>query len=513
MSDWTSGYRTDMGYVHSYCPELNPLRITLAFLNAGLAPPKQEMCCELGFGQGVSVNMHAAASAAQWWGNDFNPNHAFFARQLAEASGSGAKLSDESFAEFCAREDLPDFTFIGLQGVWSWISNENRTVIVNFIRRKLKPGGVLYIGYNAMPGWAAFAPLRDLMVQHTEAITQSSRSMSDRIEAALKFAERLLSIDHAYARRNPHMVKCFNALKDMDRQYLAHELFNRDWHPMSFANLAKWLEPAKVRYVCSARYLDHLDSLNLTNEQQRFLQEIPDATFRESVRDMLVDQLFRCDYWVHGAQRLSPLERIEALHEIGFVLTVPRASVALTIKSNLGDIALAPQIYEPILDVLADHRPKKLSDIKATVSGQISQGQLIEALIVLSGIGHVCAAQEEAVVEESRARTSRLNRWIVERARSNDEINQLACPLIGAAIRASRLTQLFLLASSRGESTVEGMTRFVWQLYSAQGQRILKDGKTLESAKENLDEIKTQARMFIDAQLPTLKALGVGLAP
>jgi len=43
---------------------------------------------------------------------------------------------------------LPDFDYIGLHGIWSWISDENRQVIVDFIRKKLKVGGVLYISYN-----------------------------------------------------------------------------------------------------------------------------------------------------------------------------------------------------------------------------------------------------------------------------------------------------------------------------------------------------------------------------
>jgi len=35
--------------------------------------------------------------------------------------------------------DLPDFDFIGMHGIWSWISEEDRALIVEFIRRKLKP--------------------------------------------------------------------------------------------------------------------------------------------------------------------------------------------------------------------------------------------------------------------------------------------------------------------------------------------------------------------------------------
>src|SRR5215203_1211504 len=136
--DWTDGYLTDTEYVYDYQQEFNPLRQRLICLASGLAIPKPKVACELGFGQGLSVNIHAAASTVDWWGTDFNPAQACFARQLAELNGSGAKLFDQAFADFCTRPDLPDFDVIGLHGIWSWISDENRSVIVDFIRRRLQ---------------------------------------------------------------------------------------------------------------------------------------------------------------------------------------------------------------------------------------------------------------------------------------------------------------------------------------------------------------------------------------
>ena len=34
----------------------------------------------------------------------------------------------------------------------------------------------------------------------------------------------------------------------------AHEYFNRDWEPMNFAAMRRWLEPAKVDFACPAGY-------------------------------------------------------------------------------------------------------------------------------------------------------------------------------------------------------------------------------------------------------------------
>ena len=92
MSDWTAGYVADIGYTYGYYTELNPLRVRLAFLNAGLQPPSMGAACELGFGQGLSANLHAAASVVQWHGTDFNPAQAGFAQELAQVAESGAQL-------------------------------------------------------------------------------------------------------------------------------------------------------------------------------------------------------------------------------------------------------------------------------------------------------------------------------------------------------------------------------------------------------------------------------------
>ena len=106
MNDWTSGYVADIGYTYGYYQELNPQRVKLAFLNASLVAPEFGSACELGFGQGLSANLHAAASVCLWHGTDFNPSQAGFAQELATASGADAHLYDEAFDEF-AKRDMP----------------------------------------------------------------------------------------------------------------------------------------------------------------------------------------------------------------------------------------------------------------------------------------------------------------------------------------------------------------------------------------------------------------------
>ena len=510
MTDWTSGYVADIGYTYGYYTELHPLRAKLALLNAGLVPPELGVHCELGYGQGMSANIHAAASASEWYATDFNPSQAAFAQSLAAASGASAFLVDEAFADFCRRPDLPEFDSIGLHGIWSWISDENRTVIVDFIRRKLKVGGVLYISYNTLPGWASFAPMRHLMTEHAEVLGSEGHGIVNRVNGALEFAEKLLVTNPTYARANPTVTERIEKMKAHDRNYLAHEYFNRDWLPMHFSTMAEWLAPAKLGYACSAHYLDYIDTVNLTVEQQVFLSEIPDAMYRETVRDFMVNQQFRKDYWVKGARKLNVLEQSEAFREQKVMLATPRADVSLKVMGALGEATMQEAVYFPILDALADHKPKTIGQLEQLISGKgIIFSQLTQAVMILASSCTILAVQDESKIPKAKKFTDKFNAHILDRARSSGDLAYLASPVTGGGFSVNRFYQLYLLAINQGKKKPEEWAQFVWQILLVQGQKLVHEGLPLESAEENIAELTKQATLFADKQLPILKALQI----
>jgi SAM-dependent methyltransferase len=510
MNDWTAGYVADLNYTYGYYAQLNPVCLPLTLLNAGLAVPKINTACELGFGQGLSINLHAAASSVQWIGTDFNPSQATFAQTLATASGSGVRLFDASFAELNARDDLPAFDFIGLHGIWTWIDDANRQVIVDFVRRRLKVGGVLYISYNTLPGWAAFAPMRHLMVAHAEALGATEQWLTNRIEGALAFAEQLLATNPAYSRANPQVAERLQKMKEHHRHYLAHEYFNRDWHPMHFATLAEWLRPAKLRYAGSAHWLDAIDAINLTDEQQALLQQLPDPQFRQSVRDFMVNQQFRRDYWIKGGRELNPLSQIEAIRAQRVILTTHRPDIPLTVTGNLGEGNLAEAVYTPLLDLLGDHKARSLGQLESALSGQgIQFQQLWQAVLILAGAEHLAPVQSDKQIAKAKKTSEQLNAQLLQLAHGSGDVQFLASPVTGGGFPVNRFQQLFLIALRQGQKQPEDWAEAVWQLLESQGHRLVKDGKAIESTDENRAELIRQARDFAAKRLPVLKALQI----
>ncbi len=510
MTPWSAGYMADIGYTFGYYTELNPLRVPLAFLNNGLVCPQIHTACELGYGQGLSTNIYAAASSVQWYGTDFNPSQAGFAQELAAVSGSGAQLYDEAFADFTVRQDLPDFDYIGIHGIWSWISDDNRQVLVDFVRRKLAVGGVLYISYNTLPGWAAFAPMRHLMTEHSQIIGAEGSGIVSRIDGAIDFAQNLLDTNPLFSKANPLVGDRVKKLKDQNRHYLAHEYFNRDWDPMHVSTMGKWLEPARLQYACSANYLDHIDAVNLTADQQKFLAAIPDPMFKQSVRDFMVNQQFRKDYWVKGPRRLTTLDQAEALGQQKMMLTRHRPDVSLKVAGALGEATMSESVYNPLLDLLADHTPRTLTQMEQGLKKHgITFAQVLQAVLVLAGAGHLAPVSEQNDIAKARKNTDNLNKFLIQKARGTGDISFLASPVTGGGVSVGRFQQLFLLAMSEGKKQPGEWAQFVWHLLNIQGQKLVKEGKTLETDDQNLAELNEQAKMFAQKQLPLLNALKV----
>ena len=136
------------------------------------------------------------------------------------------------------------FDYIVLHGIWSWVSDENRKVIVDIIRKRLKVGGAVYFSYNSFPGWATAMPLRHLMSLHSETAGTDVQGMVGRIEGSLTFANKLAEVQARFFQANPLAKNRLDAIAGQNRNYLAHEYFNTYWAPMYFSEINEWLSEA-----------------------------------------------------------------------------------------------------------------------------------------------------------------------------------------------------------------------------------------------------------------------------
>jgi SAM-dependent methyltransferase len=510
MSSWNAGYVTDVEYTHGYYTELNPVRMRHALVAQGIEAPEVRTAFELGFGQGLSTNLHAAASTVRWWGNDFNPAQAAFAQAMARDAATGALMLDDAFEQLLARDDLPGFDFIGLHGIWSWISDANRRAIVEFIRRKLNVGGVVYISYNTQPGWAAFVPMRHLIKSHIDRMSVPATTTASRASSALQFAQRLMDTQPVYGLANPLVGERLKKLANQDPHYLAHEYLNQDWAPMPFTEVASWLDEAKLQFAAPGHFTDLVDLVNLKPEQQALLAEVPDIAFRQLVRDFVLNTQFRKDYWVKGLRRMSASEQLQALSALKVQMLSAPADVPHKVQGSQGEMALASALMAPVIEALSDGAVHTLGELAQRTTPQgVPMGHLSQVVSLLIGAGHVVPVANSAGQPGCIESAHRFNHHVLSQARLRGDLSFLASPVTGGGVALNRFEQLFLLARAEGMPGPDEWARFAWSVVAAQGQRLIHQGAPVESAEANLALLTQQAQALQQQRLPLLQRLGL----
>ncbi|MGJ7043174.1 SAM-dependent methyltransferase [Shinella sp. BE166] len=510
-AEWASGYVTDLGYTYGFYRELTPAILQFAALTQGfescLKPSGTINYCELGCGQGFSANLIAAANPEIGvYATDFNPEQISGAQRLADVAGiTNVHFFDNSFADFNARSDLPQFDIIALHGIYSWIAKEHRDTIIRFIDARLKPGGLVYVSYNCLPGWSGAAPMRQLMRMQA---AEGSGTISAKIDSSFALIERLESSGARYFKAIPDAKKRYERLKSLSKNYLAHEYLNKDWTLFYHSDVSSEMAQARLSYVASANLMDHVDQINLTSDQQSILRETADISKREVLRDYIINQQFRRDVFSRGAIPLSIGETRERWLNSYFALTTPGDSVSMKTKGALGEVTLQESTYRPIIEAFAKASGAiSLREVlKNKTIADLGWNRLQQAIIILVGTGHVQPCLAEAANENRRRKSAKaFNNAVIERSQYSAELNYLASPVTGGAVSANRFEQLFLLSFNKKE---EDAALFVWNILKRQNQHIVKNGDALKTDDESIAEIRNKYEIFKNRE-PILKNIGV----
>jgi SAM-dependent methyltransferase len=506
---WNEGYTSEINYTSGYYSELSPTRIRLALLACGIdhSIDQSPEYLELGFGQGLSLNINAATNSGKFSGTDFNPGQVANARELASAMGKPIKLFEDSFEELAQRNDLPQFDIIALHGIWSWISNGARAAIIELARKSLKPGGAFYISYNVTPGWSPAWPLRILLSEYAK--REGAGTILDKVEESINFVEKVIGANAAYFAQNPQLATRLDGIKKHDRSYVAHEYFNAHWDPMPFAQVADKLAEAKLSYAASASILDNLPAISIPAAAHELLQSIKDPIMRETTRDYFVNQQFRRDIFVKGPRMISPYDHGKRVEGERFILLGDPAKCPEKITTAIGDADLRKDIYQPVVKALAKF-PEKTATVGELLATKelstVNRAQMWEVLVVLTGAGFVSPASTSATPAEDDVASRSLNAMLMERAENGTGVEYLAAPRVGAAIGVGRIEQMIIRAILAKDK--DPVAR-VQKTLTAQGQWLVVEGETIQDADRTVKELTRMVKEFNEQRADMLKRLGV----
>lgn len=409
MTSWAHGYVADSPYTFAYQAAQAPgnLALICAMMGVDWQPTARMNVADIGCGRGYTVNTLAAANPG-WTviGLDYNPAHIAEAAALAEkARIENATFVEADLAEMTDAEidQLPELDVVSLHGVWTWVSDPVRAGIVRLLARRLKPGGLCYIGYNALPGFGADMALQRLF-RHLTAL-QPLGSSPEKARAAIPTIRALHASKPANLPPTGMLKRIAEDETEMDASYLAHEFLTQHWRPVFFEDLVADLAPAKLDYVGSAGWHENVPDLLFTAEQRAIYESLPMGAPREFMKDLVLQRPFRRDVFVRGLRRTDPTAALDRL-VLGACKTLPEESPKIGVP--VGSAELGPELWNPIAAALREG-PQSLGRLRSLAEGR--NPNAAELLTVLAGAGFVLPVLRDVGPGET---TSRFNRAVAD---------------------------------------------------------------------------------------------------
>ncbi|HVY48034.1 MAG TPA: methyltransferase domain-containing protein [Minicystis sp.] len=383
------GYVTEVAYRPSFHAEQAPAAMRAAVALSGFEPPKGDDydALEIGPGPGRTMLLLAAANpGSRFVGVDLLPEHVAEARDLA-AKGrvENARFEQGDLADIDGGA-LGAFDYVAAHGVYTWVSPALRARLAAVASAALRPGGLFYVSYNAMPGWSAAEPLRRLLV---DAAARASGDLSTRAEQALAYADLLRQHGAAYFAQNPAAVAMLSELLAKHVSYVLHEHYNEHSGAVWFADVARGMLAHDLHYVASLPlYLNYRD-LALPPAVAPLFRGAADRGWFEAQKDFATNAFFRRDVYRKGAAPHVAAAADRFLESEAFATVSPAEDTPRSVSLPYATMGFTGPIYDGLVRALGGD-PVTVEELAASeqMRGRFSRRQVLDALrnLVVAGL-------------------------------------------------------------------------------------------------------------------------------
>ncbi|WP_424813038.1 class I SAM-dependent methyltransferase [Roseococcus sp. YIM B11640] len=390
MAGSSRGYVSAAGYDIAWQAAQTPAHLAVVCAMAGVSWQLRDrmQIADLGCGRGYTVNTLAAANP-DWsvLGLDSDPVNIAEGLQTAAEAGLGNAFFAETDLGAITDEEierLPVLDVALVHGVWSWVSDEVRAGILRVLSRRLKPGGIAYFGYNALPASQADFALQRLLRHLAGPLGTSAEEV---LAAAARAMDRLREIAPRLKLQPTPMLKRLLAEPvELSPAFVAHEFLTEHWRPCYPEDLQAALAPAKLDFVGSCNLFEHIPGLVCDAAQLAVLETLPPGMAREFLKDLCLPRAFRADVFVRGGRRVNPMA---AMNSLLLAPCRPLPEEGPVLVTGTGKATFAPEVWREIAAALEDG-PKSVGRLCAMVS-ENAPGPA-ELLAVLDGTSLVLPA-------------------------------------------------------------------------------------------------------------------------
>lgn len=301
--------------------QTHPYRLAMIATVLGLEPPppKQARVLDLGCASGGNIiPMAAHMPNAQFVGVDFAAVQIEEGQQLITDLG----LSNITLHALSVTDITPDFgqfDYIIAHGLYSWVPDDVRPHVLRVCKENLSPNGIAYISYNTYPGWHMLKAPREMMLYHTNGMTDEAE--------AVRAATDLVRFVHANIDndQNPAYKSFMDGYLELlgvhgkigagrELSSVYHDEMEVYNQPFYFTEFVEAVQEHALAYLSDADFASNFPNALSVEAQQR-LAELSDSNLvqREQYMDFIRNRGFRMSLLVHQD---APIRRRLSLRPI-----------------------------------------------------------------------------------------------------------------------------------------------------------------------------------------------------
>jgi len=232
----------------------NQLAVMATLFGLDPAPPERCRVLELGCAVGGNLlPMAAAAPDSSFVGVDVSEVQIALARRVAAEVGiDNVRLERADLRDLDPA--LGPFDYIIAHGVFSWVDDAVRDALLDLCRERLAPNGVVYLSYNALPGWHTARVARDFMRLHAEPFDDPSTQVEQGLAIVEWLADRTARVGEDW--RAAFLAAELDNARSLPGWTLLHEYLSDDNRAFYFRELVELCEAHGLVYLSDAKPWD-----------------------------------------------------------------------------------------------------------------------------------------------------------------------------------------------------------------------------------------------------------------
>ena len=291
---------SELGYKSMPFPYTTPatLEAYAALVGISSPNPKTARVLELGATYGGNIISQAL----------FNPDATFVGIELsqeqvekgneviANAGLTNVSLIQSDIASIGS--EIGTFDYIIAHGVYSWVDDGVKDVLLRLIDEHLAEDGIAYISYNTYPGWHTMDEVRQLMMfsnRDKAQFNHKEKVLHGKTVGSI-VGSQILKYDNL-KERNSKFLGALRSVMQKDEYYVGHDHLEPNNDPVYFYQFNDHLGAHNLAYLCDADLTlsmvrsfdadiaDTLDKLAPNDHvaQEQYLDFMLDTTFRKSI--------------------------------------------------------------------------------------------------------------------------------------------------------------------------------------------------------------------------------------